>query len=64
MWSASRFDPWASIIYYLPQVLINSKIALYADDTIIYYQSNDINEINLMLNEDMQLIHNWLKVNR
>ena len=48
----------------LPNVLLNSKIALHADDTAIYYQSNDAHEIEKMLQEDLLLIYNWMKVNK
>ncbi len=45
-------------------MLINSCVSLYADDTAIYYQANDPVEIGVMLQEDLELIHNWMKVNK
>ncbi len=62
----STLGPLLFIIYLndLPQVLINSCISLYADDTAIYYQSNNANETEVMLQEDLVLIQNWMKVNK
>ncbi len=61
----SILGPLLFIIYLndLPQVVLNSKIALYADDTVIYYQSNSVDEIRLMLQEDLSLVSNWMNVN-
>ncbi len=42
---------------------MNSKIAMYADDTVIYYESDSIIETERMLQEDMNLILNWMNVN-
>ena len=62
----STLGPLLFIIYLndLPQVLVNSCISLYADDTAIYYQANDANEIQVMLQEDLVLIQNWMKINK
>ena len=48
----------------LPQVLMNSKISLYADDTVVYYEASDVGETQLMLQQHMELINNWMRVNK
>ncbi|XP_072018506.1 atrial natriuretic peptide receptor 3-like [Amphiura filiformis] len=37
---------------------------MYADDTIIYYASNSTKEIMNCINEDLNIISNWLKSNK
>ena len=62
----SILGPLLFVIYLndLPQVLMNSRISLYADDTAVYYESGDILETQLMLQQDMELINNWMRVNK
>ncbi len=62
----SILGPLLFILYLndLPSVLMNSTITMYADDTAIYYESNDMSELEVMLQEDMNLIYNWLCVNK
>ncbi len=57
--------PLLFVIYLnnLPQVLMNTKISLYADDTAVYHESDDVLETQIMLQQDMELITNWMRVN-
>lgn len=40
------------------------KTSLFADDTLIYICGDNISEINAILNEDLENISNWLKMNK
>ena len=53
----SILRPLFFIIYLndLAQSILNSNIALYADDTAIYYQNEDLGEIHLMLQQDINI---------
>ena len=48
----------------LPQVVLNSLVAMYADDMVIYYTGSNVNEVEQHLQEDLDLIINWLAVNK
>ena len=37
---------------------------LFADDTSLLYSSNNINEIEFIVNSDLSQIYNWSKENR
>ncbi len=58
--------PLLFVIYLndLPQVLMNSKISLYANDKVMYYESDDVLEMQIMLQQDMELITNLMRVNK
>ena len=36
---------------------------MYADDTVIYYSSKSIQEIEKCINEDAERIHRWMTEN-
>ena len=40
------------------------KIILYADDTLLYYSSNSVKDIELCVNEDLHSICKWLDENQ
>ena len=42
------------------QQLIRCNIITYADDTIIYFHSNDINAIGKVISEEFRYLSNWL----
>ena len=62
----SILGPLLFVIYLndLPQVLMNSKISLYANDKVMYYESDDVLEMQIMLQQDMELITNLMRVNK
>ena len=48
----------------LPNVSTNLKFYLFADDTNIYYESDDINTLLLNINRELKSVKRWLDVNR
>ena len=40
-----------------------SEIILYADDTIIYYSSTNLCDLEIKLNSDLATISNWISSN-
>ena len=47
----------------MPQA-VKCELLLYADDTCLLFQHNDINEIEIQLNENCSLICDWLVDNK
>ena len=43
----------------LPQCLTSCKVTLYADDTLIYYSSPSLNEVECKLNVDLANVTDW-----
>ena len=41
-----------------------SKICLYADDTAIFVRSQNVNEINRILNDELAKVSDWLNNNK
>ena len=37
---------------------------MYADDTVIFFSAKDTSEIERVLNTELELIHNWLHLNK
>ena len=58
--------PLAFLIYIndLPNYVTHCKVNMYADDTVIYYASNSTNDIVNCINEDLNVISNWLQSNK
>ena len=58
--------PLLFIIYIndLPNCLSNSEPRMYADDTCITFASNNIQNINTVLNEDLARVEKWLTANK
>ena len=40
------------------------KVSMYADDTSLYHMSNDVSKLESAINEDLELLGNWLKGNK
>ena len=68
MWYTSRYNSGStpSIIYIndLPNCLLNSEPRMYADDTHLTFASNNIQNINTVLNEDLGRVEKWLTANK
>ena len=47
----------------MPNIVKHCKIILYADDTLLYYSSNSVKDIELCVNEDLHSICKWLDEN-
>jgi len=47
----------------LPSCQLASEIILYADDTVIYYSSTDLFDLESKLNSDLATISNWFSSN-
>ena len=58
--------PLAFLIYTndLPNYITHCKVNMYADDTVIYYASNSTKDIVNCINEDLNIISNWLQSNK
>ena len=48
----------------LPNISSKLKIFLFADDTNIYLDSNDLNKLEFDMNKELENLFNWLGVNR
>jgi hypothetical protein len=61
----SILGPLLFIIYIndMPNIVKHCKIILYADDTLLYYSSNLVKDIELCVNEDLHSICKWLDEN-
>jgi len=61
----SLLGPLLFIIYIndLPSVIEHCKIQLYADDTLVYFSSSSISNIESKLSEDLESVINWLNSN-
>ena len=45
----------------LPDVVEHSHVSLYADDTVLYYFSDTIDDLEEKVNADLQKVGDWLK---
>ena len=48
----------------LPNCLSNCEPRMYADDTHLTYASDNVDNIQLHLNQDLENVHNWLRANK
>ena len=48
----------------LPNISSKLKFFLFADDTNIYYESDDLKEIEKIVNQELKHLSEWLNVNR
>ena len=48
----------------LPNISEKLQFFLFADDTNIYYESNDLKEIEKTVNDELKKLTLWLNVNR
>ena len=62
----SCLGPLLFLIYIhdLPRALKNSKVSMFADDTSLSHQSNNISELNEVINQELKLVEKWLNVNK
>ena len=62
----SILGPLLFIIYMndLPNVLESCSVTLYADDTVLYFSSKLISEIETKMNSDLRQVCNWFKLNQ
>ena len=47
-----------------PNVINNSKVYMYVDDTCINLQADNISDLNEALNKDLDALYAWLNGNR
>ena len=62
----SILGPLLFIIYVndLPNLGLNSKISLYADDTLLIYSHKDLEEVNRCMQSDMDRVSKWCNENK
>ena len=62
----SILGPLLFMIYIndLPQVVSKASVMLYADDTAIMYSDSNIVNVESTLNEELDAINSWLKLNK
>lgn len=58
----SKMGPLHFIIYVADLLLVKfiGKILLYADDTVLYYAADTIEELEAMMQQDAVVLHEWL----
>ena len=62
----SCLGPLLFLIYIndLPRALHNCKVTMYADDTSLSFASNNIDDLNQFMNEDLDCLKDWLQGNK
>ena len=62
----SNLDPLLFLLYVndLPNCLRHSSAEMYADDTNLTACSDDINNLQAILNSDLNNIHQWIVANK
>ena len=62
----SYLGPLLFLIYIndLPLALQDSNVSMYADDTCLCYQSNDMTQLNGAINNDLKRLDSWLQGNK
>ena len=62
----SCLGPLLFLIYIndLPRALHNCKVTMYADDTSLSFESNNIDDLNQFMNEDLDCLKDWLQGNK
>ena len=51
-------------INYLPKVVKASTVSMYADDTSLTLQSQDISQLNETINDELRWIDLWMQGNK
>ena len=68
MWSTTGFSSWTSgiLIYIndLPKISDTLNFFLFADDTNIYYEAENLQDLERIVNKELKWLHQWLCVNR
>ena len=62
----SCLGPLLFLIYIndLPRALHNCKVTMYADDTSLSFASNNIDDLNQFMNQDLDCLKDWLQGNK
>ena len=62
----SILGPLLFIIYMndLPDVLDHCSVTLYADDTVLYFASKSITEVESKINSDLSRVCSWMRANQ
>jgi len=67
VWPRAAFSPPLLFLIYindLPTVIKHSRVALYADDAVLYCYSSNPADLESALNDDLLGISNWLNDNK
>ena len=64
--SDSEYPPLLFVMFIndLPHALTEAKVALYADDTAIFYSSNNIENVQSVLSREIESVATWLSDNQ
>jgi len=62
----SCLGPLLFLVYIndLPKVVENCTVAMYADDTGLYYRGTSLAQLNEIINKDLESLEHWLKGNK
>ena len=62
----SVLDPLLFLLYIndLPNISNQLAFYLFADDTNIYLESNDLEKLQRTMNKELEKLHEWLLLNR
>ena len=68
VWCSPRFSHWATtfIIYTndLPMSIKHSRCVRFADNTTIYYSSNNLDDLYNKINHDLYTVADWFRANK
>ena len=62
----SILGPLLFVIYMndVPDVLEHCSVTLYADNTVLSFNSKSVTKIDLKLNSDLNRVKNWMQINQ
>ena len=68
LWSTSGIHSWTPVVFlYINDLPNTSKLLsfhFFADDTNIYCSSENLNDLELILNQELNTVAEWMKSNR